>query len=62
MQRINVFIAVHLKESFSEEELLLIEKQLLYKKIYLVDFETNDLDSNALERKVIVDKDLCVVN
>lgn len=62
LQRINVFISVHLKESFSEEELLLIEKQLLYKKIYLVDFETNDLDSNALERKVIVDKDLCVVN
>ena len=60
LQKIDLFFVSHLKESFSEDELALIEKQLLYKKIHIIDFETVNYQQNNFEKKIIVDKDLCV--
>ena len=60
LQKIDLFFVSHLKESFSEDELALIEKQLLYKKIHIIDFETVNYQQNDFEKKIIVDKDLCV--
>ena len=60
LQKIDLFFVSHLKESFSEDELALIEKQLLYKKIHIIDFETVNCQQNDFEKKIIVDKDLCV--
>ncbi len=62
LQKYSIFIIIHLKEYFSDEEILDIIKECAYKDIILFDIETINETSNILkENKIIIDKDCCVI-
>ena len=62
LQKYSIFVIIHLKEYFSDKEILDILKECAYKDIILFDIETINETSNILkENKIIIDKDCCVI-
>ena len=58
---INYFIAVNLKQFIPADELKEFYKSLFYKKINLIDIESNRGVYFPCEKEVVIDKDLCVI-
>lgn len=62
LQKISCFVVYHLRESFSLEDLILLQKELSYKRITLIDIETTNFNSISSEEvKIILDRDLCLI-
>ncbi len=58
---IRIFIALNLKQFFSQEELRQLYEFCFYEKIHLICMEGIKSDTLKNEKCVIIDKDLCII-
>lgn len=58
---IQVFVTMHMKEYFTENEYDNILKTLAYEEISVINIETRGFQRNPLEKVVAVDADQCII-
>lgn len=62
LQKKTVFFVLHLKEYFSINEIETIIKECSLHEIILIDIESNEIvNLGNIEKKIIVDKDCCLI-
>lgn len=62
LQKKTVFFVLHLKEYFSINEIEIIIKECSLHEIILIDIESNEIvNLGNIEKKIIVDKDCCLI-
>ena len=62
LQKKTVFFVLHLKEYFSINEIETIIKECSLHEIILIDIESNEIvNLSNIEKKIIVDKDCCLI-